>query len=79
MSNETKEYKGLITSIDGLSPYGKFIMTYLGYDFKRVSNGKVYTKGAFWDHFNDLAKGLHLDMKNPAIPLGFILHPRGTF
>jgi hypothetical protein len=68
--------EGVVKEIDSLSPYGKFHLTYLGYDFKRISSGKVYAKGEFWDHFNDLAKGLHLDKRNPKAPLGFTLHPR---
>ncbi len=76
MSKENQKNKGVVTGIDKLSPYGKFHMTYLSYDFKRISTGKVYSKGDFWDRFTGLATGLHLDPKHPEAPTGFILFLR---
>jgi len=58
------------------SDYYKFHSTYLGYDFRRVSTGKLYTKGSFWDNFRKLAVNLHLDKDRPETPAGFILLKR---
>ena len=74
MRKETKT-GGVVTpaGIKTLSPYGKFHMTYLGYDFKHTSSGRVYTKGDFWHYFSNLTIGLVLDPKNPNPPPGFYL------
>jgi len=58
------------------SDYYKFHSTYLGYDFRRVATGKLYTKGALWDNFRTLAENLHLDKDHPSRPTGFILIKR---
>jgi len=58
------------------SDYYKFHSAYLGYDFRRVSTGRLYTKGSFWDNFRVLAENLHLNPERPECPKGFILLKR---
>lgn len=67
----------LIESIDEISKYGKFHFTYLGYEFKEISSGKIYSKGLFWDLFRDIALILidqpfiYDDDYKPKTPVGF--------
>ena len=58
------------------SSYYKFHSTYLGYDFRNVITGKLYSKGMFWDSFRGLAENLFLDPERPEPPPGFILQKR---
>lgn len=56
-----------------LSPYGRFHLTYLGYNFRNLRTGIIYKKGTFWDEFREIAEILPFRIEHPIIPIGFEL------
>jgi hypothetical protein len=71
-----KEKRFIITEEDQhrLSEYGKFHFKCLGFNFQDVLNGKIYTKGDFWDSFRAKAESItNRHGKDPLPPSGFRL------
>jgi len=58
-----------------MSKYGQYHLKYLGFNFKSIATGKIYSKGDFWDCYRKLAESLPVNnlMETPICPSGFFL------
>jgi hypothetical protein len=61
-----------------LSAYGLYYHRYMGFDFKSIATGEIYTKSQFFDKFRIIAVKLSIYEPNtkPTEPQGFSLVKR---
>jgi len=78
MKTEKRKIENVLSDPENtrrMSPYAKFHFKYLGYNFKNILTGRIYTKGEFWDCFKEkaLANSKKEGKGIPTTPDGFEL------